>query len=347
MQKIRSQLGLQPERSLQPLLDRRKFGLGTLAAATTAIVGAPSTAKAQGWPEKPIRIIEYFPAGVARDNRTRVVAEKLSSVLRQQVYVENRPGASGRLGLEAAARATPDGYTFAMIGPGDVINRHLFELPYDIERNFEPVSMIEILPVVAVAKASLPVTDVADLVRYAKERPGELTYASAGVGSFHHMNALLFSNLTGTNLRHVPYAQSNPAPDLLGGHVDLVFDALPPWLENVKANRLHALAITGGNRAEVLPRVPTFTESGLPAFDVYAFYGMVAPKNTPQTIISNMQEALSKVLTEPSLQRQWTSEGGRPAAGAPAAFGAQLQSEAVRWGEVVRANGVKISVTKQ
>jgi tripartite-type tricarboxylate transporter receptor subunit TctC len=164
------------------LLAERKLG-----RAQQPQTSSPSV---QQWPDKPVKIIETFPAGVARDNRTRVIAEKLSIVLRQQVYVENRPGASGRIGLTAAAKSGPDGYTFAMIGPGDLIMRHLNELPYDIERDFDAVSMIEILPVIAVARASLPVTNVAELVRYAKAHPGELKLPGHRIVPPHERNVV-------------------------------------------------------------------------------------------------------------------------------------------------------------
>jgi tripartite-type tricarboxylate transporter receptor subunit TctC len=322
--------------------NRRQFILGTLGSGTALIAGGVADAQAPAWPEKAVKIIETFPAGVARDNRTRVIAEKLSTVLGQQVYVENRPGASGRLGLAAAAKSPPDGYTFAMIGPGDVITRHLFELPYDIERDFAPVTMVETLPVVAVARSSLSVTSVGELVRYAKEHPGELKYGSPGAGSFHHMNGLLFANLTGTTLQHIPYGQGNPGADLLGGHIDLIFDALPPWLENVKAGRLRAIAITGATRAPALPDVPTFAEGRIPAYDVYAFYGVLAPKGTSDAIILKLQEAISQVVHEPSLNRQWMSEGGAAVASSPAEFAARITSESERWGKVIRSNGIKI-----
>jgi tripartite-type tricarboxylate transporter receptor subunit TctC len=325
---------------------RREFGRGALLASAALIASTTGRAQAQEWPAKPVRIIEIFPPGVARDSRTRALAEKLSGILGQQVFVENRPGAAGRIGLEAASKAAPDGYTFTMIGSGDAINRHLFDLPYDIERDFEPVSGIETLPVAAVARAGLPVTDLAGLIRYAKAHPNELTYASPGVGAFHHMNGLLFGNVTGTTMRHVPYGQSNPQQDLLGGHVDLVFDAVPSWLENLKAKNLRALAITGAIRVNVLADVPTFAESGVPAYDTRAFYGLVAPKGTAHPIIAKMQQAVHKAVFEPALQSQWISQGGTPVAGTPSELAAQIRSENERWAEVVRANGVKTSMNK-
>jgi tripartite-type tricarboxylate transporter receptor subunit TctC len=332
---------------MEDIMNRRTmlaFGAAALFPSAFLLAGRKfAYAQAQEWPAKPVRIIETYPAGVARDNRTRVIADKLSSVLPQRVYVDNRPGASGRIGLSAAAKSAPDGYTFSMIGPGDLIMRHLFELPYDIERDFDAVSMVEILPVVAVARASLSVQSVAELVRYAKEHPGELKYGSPGIGSFHHMNGTLFANLTGTTLRHVPYGQGNPGSDLLGGHIDLVFDALPPWLENIKAGRLRALATTGEQRATALPEVPTFKESGLGAYEVYALYGVVAPKGTPASIIGKFQAALSQVVHEPSLFQQWTHQGGNPVASTASEFAARIRSESDRWGKVIRSNDIRIS----
>jgi tripartite-type tricarboxylate transporter receptor subunit TctC len=323
-------------------VDRRNFMLCLLGGAATIFTNSRAAAQTADWPDRPIKIIEYFPAGVARDNRTRVIAEKLSGILGQQVYVENRPGAAGRIGLAAAAKSPPDGYTFAMIGPGDAIARHLFELPYDIERDFSPVSMIETLPVVAVARASLPVGNVIELAHLAKAHPGELKFGSPGVGSFHHMNGVLFANLTGTTLQHIPYGQGNPGADLLGGHIDLIFDALPPWLENVKAGRLRALAITGETRAPALPDTPSFGESGLPAYDTYAFYGLVAPKGTPESVIAKLQQAIRQMVDEPKLNRQWISEGGNPTAGSPDQFATTIRTESERWGNAIRSNNIKI-----
>ena len=332
---------------------RSVLGLGTSALCSAAVLLSARTlghaqqsqsrgAAAQDWPSKPVRIIETFPAGVARDNRTRVIAEKLSAVLRQQVYVENRPGASGRIGLSVASKSAPDGYTFAMVGAGDMIMRHLAELPYDIDNDFDAVSMIETLPVVAIARSSLPVTNIVELVRYAKDHPGELKYGSQGVGSFHHMNGTLFANVTGTELQHIPYGQGNPGADLLGGHIDLMFDALPPWLQNIQSGRLRALAITGEQRANALPDVPTFKEFGLPRFDPYALYGLVAPKGAPESIKAKLQATLFQVVHEPKLFQQWSDEGGNPVASTPSEFTAHIRTETARWGNVINSNGIKI-----
>jgi tripartite-type tricarboxylate transporter receptor subunit TctC len=325
------------------MITKRRFL--TLACAGGLASVAPGTrqmARAEGWPAKPIRIIESFPAGVARDARTRVIAEKLSAVLGQQVYVENRPGAGGRLGAQAAVSAPPDGYTFSMLGISDIISKYLYDLAYDVERDLVPVSMIETLPVVLIVSPSLPVKNLAELMSRAKDHPGEMTYGSSGAGSFFHVNALQFLNVTNSDLKHVPYGQGSLMSDLLGGHIDMVFDAVPVYLESLKAGKLRALALTGERRALVMPDVPTFAESGVPAYDRFALYGIAAPKGTPQAIITKMQEAVSQILHQPELYRQWLSEGGNPVGSTSEEFAARLHSESERWSNIVRTNHLRI-----
>ncbi len=321
---------------------RRLLSLACGAGLASMASTAWQDAQAQQWPAKPIRIIESFPAGVARDARTRVIAEKLTGILGQQVYVENRPGAGGRIGMQAAASAPPDGYTFTMLGLTDIVNKYLYSLSYDPERDLIPITMVETLPVVLIVRPSLPVKTLNELITYAKGHAGEMTYGSTGAGSFFHLNALTFINLTKANLRHVPYGQGSLTSDLLGGHIDMVLDAVPAYLENLKAGKLRALALTGDKRATAMPDVPTFTESGLPAYDRIAFYGMAAPKGTPEDIIARMQKALSQILREPELQRQWTSEGGNPIGSTPAEFAAGLRAQSEYFAKFIRDNNLKI-----
>jgi tripartite-type tricarboxylate transporter receptor subunit TctC len=307
-----------------------------------AVVGDTPDASGQDWPSKPVRILESFPAGIARDHRTRVIADKLASVLGQQVFVESRPGAAGRIAAQAAVSAPPDGYTFNMMGTSDILTKHLYNLSYDLERDLVPVTMIELLPGSIVVRAALPAKSVADVIAYAKTHPGEMTYGSTGTGGWLHVSALLFANLTSTNLRHVPYGQGSLTADLLGGHIDMVFDAPPSYLENIRAGNLRVLAVTGAQRSIELPDVPTFFESGFPAYDVYALYGMFAPKGTPEPIIAKMQQAIAQVLREPALRRQWISEGGNPVGSSPAEFAARIRSESDRWGKIIQANDIKL-----
>jgi len=325
------------------MITKRRF-LSLACASGLASVSPmiPHAARAQEWPAKPIRIIEAFPAGVARDARTRVIAERLSAILGQQVYVENRPGAGGRIGLQAAVNAPPDGYTFTMLGLTDIVNKYLYNLPYDPERDLIPITMIETLPVVLIVRPSLPAKNLSELISYANEHAGEMTYGSTGAGSFFHLNALTFINLTKANLRHVPYGQGNLTSDLLGGHIDKVLDAVPAYLENLKAGRLRALALTGDKHATAMPDVPTFAESGLPAYNRIAFYGMAAPKGTSEAIIARMQKALSQILGQPELQRQWTSEGGNPVGSTSAEFAAGLRAQSEYFAKFIRDNNLKI-----
>jgi tripartite-type tricarboxylate transporter receptor subunit TctC len=295
---------------------------------------------AQGWPAKSIRILESLPAGVARDNRTRMVAQKLSAILNQQVFVENRPGAGGRFAGLAAVQSPPDGYTFIMVGNTEVIAKHVFDMPFDVIRDFEPISLIEVLPVALVVRPSLEVMSLSELVNYAKAHPGELTFGSTGTGQFLHLNGVLFSNITGTQLRHIPYLQGSPFADLLGGHIDMIIDALAPTIENIKAARLRALAVSSERRVPGLPEVRTFTESGWPSFDVHGAYGLAAPKGTPEIVIARMQAAISQVVQDPELRQQWESQGGKPTASTPVEFATRLQNDSERWGRIIRENRI-------
>jgi tripartite-type tricarboxylate transporter receptor subunit TctC len=202
--------------------------------------------------------------------------------------------------------------------------------------------MIESLPVVLIVRPTFPAKNLIEFMSYVKDHPGETTYGSTGAGSFFQLNALAFASLTKTNLRHVPYGQGNLTSDLLGGHIDMVFDAVPIYLENLKAGKLRALALTGEKRAKVMPDVPTFMESGLPAYDRIAFYGMAAPKGTPGAIVAQMQKAVSQILHEAELQRQWSSEGGNPVGSTAADFAAGLRAQSEYWAKFIRDNNLKI-----
>jgi tripartite-type tricarboxylate transporter receptor subunit TctC len=332
-----------PTRKERPMITKRRFLTAACAGVFASVApGTGQMARAEGWPAKSIRLIESFPAGVARDARTRVIAERLSAALGQPVYVENRPGAGGRIGAQAAVNAPPDGYTFSMLGISDIISKHLYDLPYDVERDLVPVSMVETLPVVLIVSPSLPVKNLGELIGRAKSRPGEMTYGSSGAGSFFHVNALQFSNVTNTDLKHVPYGQGSLMSDLIGGHIDMVFDAVPVYLESLKAGKLRALALTGERRALAMPDVPTFAESGVPTYDPFALYGIAAPKGTPPAIITKMQEAVSQIMHEPNLHRQWLSEGGNPVGSTSAEFAARLRNESQRWSNIVRTNHLRV-----
>jgi tripartite-type tricarboxylate transporter receptor subunit TctC len=219
--------------------------------------------------------------------------------------------------------------------------RHLFQLPYDAERDFVPISMIEVLPVALVVRSSLPVKTLSELIGCGKQHSGQLTYGSTGAGLFLHLNGLQFANAAELNLRHVPYGQTSPFTDLLGGHIDMIVDALPPTLENIRAGLLRALAVTGAHRVSALPELPTFAEAGLPSFDAYGFYGLLAPKGTPEAIVARMQKALSQIVRDPDLRQEWESQGGSPVGNLPSEFAERIRVEGARYAKVVQANNIK------
>ena len=303
-----------------------------------------ATAQAESWPTRPVRIIESLPAGVARDNATRTLAQKLSAILGQRVFVENRPGAGGRTAGSAAAKAAPDGYTFIMMGTAELaITRHLYDLPYDIERDFIPVTMVAQVPVALVVRPSLPVASLAEFIAYAKAHPDELTYGSTGPGLFLHLTGALFASNAGIRLRHIPNLRGSPFTDLLGGHVDMVIDVLQPTYENVRAGMLRALAQTGKHHVAVLPDLPTFAEAGLPAYDVHGFYGLLAPKGTPDAILARLRDAIAEAVKDPAVRFQLGEPVGTLIyASSSEEFAKRIQSESDRWGDVIRANGIKV-----
>jgi tripartite-type tricarboxylate transporter receptor subunit TctC len=202
--------------------------------------------------------------------------------------------------------------------------------------------MTEKVPVALVVRASLPAKSLAELISYANDHPDELTFGSTGAGLFFHVNALLFSKLAHVKLRHVPYAQENPANDLLGGHIDMVFDALPQWLGNIQASRLRALAVTGEHRVASLPDVPTFAESGLVTYDPEGWAGLLAPKGVPQPIIDKMQVAIAQVMREPAIQERFIRDGAYPVGSTAGEFETHIRSESERWGEIIRENNLRI-----
>jgi tripartite-type tricarboxylate transporter receptor subunit TctC len=230
-----------------------------------------------------------------------------------------------------------------MMGTTDILTKHLYKLSYDMERDLVPVTMIKTAPAGLIVRPSLAVKSIRELIGHAREHPGEMTYGSTGAGGFLHVNALLFSSITSTKFGHVPYANGSPVTDVLGGHIDLIFDGIgPAYLENIRAGKLHALAVTGEQRVGTLPDVPTFIESGVPAYDPYILYGMFAPKGAPEAAILKMQSAISQILQEPALRRRWANEGGTPVGSTSADFAARIHSESARWGKVIRANNITL-----
>ncbi len=299
------------------------------------------------YPNKAIRLIVPFPAGSGPDANARVLVGGLARPLGQQLLIDNRPGASGILGTQLAAKSAPDGYTL-LLGTASVFAAvpTLYEkLPFDLDRDFIPVSMIELLPCALVVNAALAAKNVKELIALAKAKQGELTFGSAGNGGFHHLSAELFKTLTGVNMRHIPYGAGGPYSDLVSGQVPSMFDTFSPFLPNIKAGKLRALAVSGKERRPQVPQVPTFIEAGVPGFDSAAWYGPVAPTGTPRAMITRLQAAIAETLKSTEVTERLTNVSAGYIVGSTSEeYAAFIQSERAKWAKVIRQTGVKLAL---
>jgi len=322
----------------------RKTFAFIVAAAGTAMVG---TSAAQSYPAQPIRFIVPFPTGSGPDANARVLAAGLTRSLGQQVIVENRAGASGIIGTQAAAKSSPDGYTllFASASVFAAVPSLYEKLPFDLDRDFTPISMVELIPCALVVGPAVPAKTVGELIALAKARPGQLNFGTAGIGTFHHLSAELFKSLTGTDMRHVPYGAGGPYSDLLGGQLPLMFDTLSPFLSNVKAGKLRALAVSAKQRRPQVPDVPTFVEAGLPAFESAAWYGPAVVAGTPRPVISRLHAAVVDALKQPELTEKLLNvSAGYIVGNAPEEFSAHIQTERAKWGKVIKQAGLRLEL---
>ncbi|HZS68465.1 MAG TPA: tripartite tricarboxylate transporter substrate binding protein [Burkholderiales bacterium] len=314
-----------------------------MRALFAALLLVATTALAQGdYPNRPLRLVVTVPPGGAADFIARLVGSKLSEALAQPVVVENKAGASGTIAADAVAKAAPDGYTLLQnsitthgIGP------HLFsQLPYDPVKDFAPVSGLALLPLIMAVNAELPVRDVNQLIAYAKTH--SVNFASSGNGGAPHMAAELFKSVTGAPLVHVPYKGSGPAvADLVGGRVQIMFDAAPSLIAHVRSGKLRVLAAASSERNRLLPDVPTFAEVGLPGVNVSLWYGLLAPAGTPRPMIETLNRAIGQILEAPDVGERLHAQGAQPMPGPPQAFAAFMQAEMAKWAPVVKQANVK------
>jgi tripartite-type tricarboxylate transporter receptor subunit TctC len=302
-------------------------------------------AQAQSYPNKPIRLICPFPPGGAVDIASRATAHTLSQLLGQPVTVDNRPGAGGNIGAEITAKSAPDGYTLLMTTSGIMgINPALYsKIPFDSIKDFAPVSMLVSLNNVLVLNPSVPAKSVQEVINLAKAQPGKLTYASSGNGTSIHLSGELFKSMTGVDMLHIPYKGSSPAvTDLLAGQVNMMFDNIPSSLPHIKAGKLRALAVTGSKRSQLLPDLPTIAEAGVPGYDSYVWFGVVAPAGTPSEIIAKLNAALVKTAATPEFRDRLTSQGYDVMSSTPEQMAASIRGEIAKWGKVVKASGAKV-----
>jgi len=313
-----------------------------VGAALLLLAVAPAAA---AFPDRPLRYVMGSAAGGGPDVASRVVMAELSRQTGQQVIVENRPGASGVLGMEVVARATPDGYT---LGHGNIntmaINRSVLgKLPYDPDRDLQAIVLMYNSPNLLAATLTLPVKTVQELIDYAKKNPDKLTFASTGNGSSVHVGMELFKLMTGTQMVHVPYKAATVAiTDLTAGRVQLMADNIQSIGSHVKAGRLRGLAVTSGRRVPAFSDLPTVAEAGVPGFDVSAWAGAIVPAGVPKAIIARLNAELNKALATPSVRDKLPEMGLEIVGGTPEQYAAHIKSEAVKWADVVKRSGAKV-----
>ena len=311
-----------------------------LTAATLALAAAAS---AQNYPVKPVRIIAPFAPGGGTDFIARVAAQKLTESLGQQVIVDNRPGAGGSLGAELGAKAAPDGYTFTLIAGSYAVNPSLYKLNFDSVNDITPVIQLSQGPFLIVAHPSLPVRNVKELIALAKSKPGNLNYASSGMGSIVHLATELFADMAGIKMVHIPYKGTGPAiTDTIGGQTQLLWGSIAATLPQVKSKRLRPIAVSTAKRVEAAPDVPTVMESGLKGYDVILWHGLVAPKGLPKPILDRVNGDLNKILQNKDMQEKLATDGVTAAGGTPDAFGALIKRDIDVWRRIVQKANVKL-----
>jgi len=326
------------------MLARHSFRTGTRCSATlAAILVAPCLALAQAYPAKPIRIIVPYAAGGAVDIVARTTGQALGEALKQAVIVDNRPGASANIGMEAVAKAGPDGYTLLMASNGIATNMALFpNLPFDGRRDFEPVARIGYAPLVIVVPAASPAKSLKDLLAMAKAEPGKVTYGSAGNGSSGHLAGELLRTTAKIDVLHIPYKGGSPAiTDLLGERISFMPINPVEVLAHIRAGRMRALAVASDKRFALLPDVPTVAEAGLPGYEASVWWGLVAPAHTPPDVVGKLNAEANKALANPEIVRKLADLGVVVTPGSAAQFGAFIRSQTDVWSGVIKAAGIR------
>jgi tripartite-type tricarboxylate transporter receptor subunit TctC len=305
----------------------------------------PTLALGQAYPSRPIRLICPFPPAGAVDIASRATALELTKVLGQTVAVENKPGAGGNLGAAETARSAPDGYTLFMTTSGiQAINPFLYaRMPIDPNKDLTPVAPLVSLNNVLVVHPSVPAKTVKDVIALAKKDPGKWTYASSGNGTSIHMSGAMFTQMTGTDIIHIPYKGSGPAvTDLIAGQTNMMFDNIPSSLPHIKAGKLRAIATTGAKRDAALPDVPTIAESGVPGYESGVWFGLSAPAATPKDVIGRLNAAAVQATKSPEFIKRMTGLGYNIIPGTPEDMAKMLEGELKRWGPIVKASGAKV-----
>ena len=298
---------------------------------------------AAAYPDHPIRFVVPVAAGGGNDIVARLLAQKLTDAWGQSVVVDNRPGAATAIGAEIVARAIPDGYTIMLTSVSFAINAGMRkQLPFDPVRDFATITQVARVPQIMVVNPAVPAATLAEFIALAKAKPGQLNYASAGTGSSTHLAMELFMDMTGTKLNHVPYKGTAPGlTDVIAGHVQITFDAIPPTLPHVKSNRVRALAIGGTQRFPTLPDVPTLAEARLPNYTFQSWFGIFAPARTPEAVVRTLNRELVRIIALPETRKAFVELGIEPVGTSPEDFGKYLRAEIARWSDVMRAHNIR------
>jgi len=317
---------------------RRLMAAGALAAATHPL----SVLANDPWPAKPVRLIVPFPPGGPVDSTARIFSQRLGEIWKQPLVIDNRAGAGGTIGATIASKEAPDGYTLFLGSIHHAVNPSLMgKLPYDIEKDFAPVSFAAMFPVFVVAHPSVPANNIKELIAYAKQPGRTLSYGSSGNGGGTHLAGELFNMEAGTKLQHVPYKGSGPAMnDLLGGQVQLMFSDAPTALQHIKTGRIKVLGVASRKRSGMLPDVPTVAESGLPGYEAYSWAALFAPAQTPKAVLDKINADFNVAMNDPSVKQKLLQAGAEADPGTQEQMRKRLHAEIEKWGKVIKTAGI-------
>ncbi len=312
-------------------------------AAALALALLALGAAAQSYPMKPVKIIVPFAPGGPADIYARVIGEKLQAALGQSFVIEDRPGGGAIVGTDAVAKSAPDGYTLLMMSNTHTVNESLFaEKPYQLMRDLVPVAPVNYSDLVLVVHPSVPASNLREFLALAKAKPGELNYASSGPGTPYHMAGELLKAMAGVDIVHVPYKGSSGArTDILGGQVQMMFDAITTMAPNVRAGKLRALGTSGKVRSSVLPEVPTLSEAGVPGYDAVIWLGIMAPAGTPRAIVERLNNEITRAANSPEMKETWAKQGAVAMSMTPEEFGRYMREDIDKWARVVKISGAK------
>jgi tripartite-type tricarboxylate transporter receptor subunit TctC len=307
------------------------------------VAGPLAAATAEQFPSRPIRIVVPFTPGGSNDLIGRVIAQKLHEAWGQPVIIDNRPGGGSTIGIETVVRAAPDGYTLLTTSGGIAINVSLYKLSFNPVTDLAPVALLAQMPYLLAVNPSLPAKSTAELIKLARAQPGKLTFASSGAGTSSHLTGEMFRSLAKIDMLHVPFKGGGPAVSaVVGGEVQMIFNVITGTLPQAKSGKLRALGVSSPKRVDVAPEIPTIAESGLPGYEVIAWYNMFAPARTPRSIVVRINEEINRMLKQPDVRERFAALGVVPLSGPPEALGDYLKFEVARWAKLIKEAGIKL-----